>query len=344
MDVVYALQSFEPLEQPSIFLAGPSYRPKPGEEHKYGTTWRQEAIKLLEQLNFSGTVFNPEFQHNQLPDHWTYSRQVSWESEGLKLSTAILFWVPRSAELPGFTTNIEFGQFMQSGKIVVGAPESALHMDYIREWCSRLHIPYHTSLTQTIHSALDAVDADKYRRKLWFTSDTHFSSQRTLELSKRPFKSITDMDTAIVRHWNERVNHNDVVYHLGDFGATAFLSLLNAGEIRVIAGNYDDASTLKKLQADRRVRIIENNTVVQLRDYDFHLIHEPDKANNPENFYLFGHIHKLQMVKRNGLNVGVDCHDFSPVDVETILFWQNAINNHFDHNVFMPHLGNLHVT
>lgn len=339
MNIVYALQPFEPLEQPSIFLAGPSYKLSKGEKPTYGTTWRQETIKLLEQLNFTGTVFVPEFQHSQMPKNWTYSRHISWELECLKLATVILFWVPRSPELPGFTTNIEFGQYMQSGKIVVGAPENALCMDYIREWCRRLHIPYHTNLTQTIQSALDSVDADKYRRKLWFTSDTHFSSQRSLMLSRRPFSSITDMDTTIVRYWNERVNHNDVVYHLGDFGATTFLSLLNAGEIHIVAGNYDDPITLKKLQADRRVHIIENNTQIQLMDFDFYLIHEPDKANNPEHFYLFGHIHKLQMVKRNGLNVGVDCHDFAPIDVETVLFWHNAIKNHFDHNVFMPSLG-----
>ena len=40
-------------------------------------------------------------------------------------------------------------------------------------------------------------------------------------------------------------------------------------------------------------------------------------------------------VKENGLNVGVDCHKFSPIDVETVLFYRNAICNHYDENVFL---------
>ena len=34
--------------------------------------------------------------------------------------------------------------------------------------------------------------------KIWFTSDTHFSSERTLELSKRPFKSVEEMDKILI--------------------------------------------------------------------------------------------------------------------------------------------------
>ena len=40
------------------------------------------------------------------------------------------------------------------------------------------------------------------------------------------------------------------------------------------------------------------------------------------------------MVKRNGLNVGVDCHNFRPIDVETIEFYRTAIEKFYDENVF----------
>ena len=49
---------------------------------------------------------------------------------------------------------------------------------------------------------------------------------------------------------------------------------------------------------------------------------------------MFGHIHKLQMVKKNGLNVGVDCHNFKPISLEEVLWYKNAIENHYDINVF----------
>ena len=51
--------------------------------------------------------------------------------------------------------------------------------------------------------------------KLWFTSDTHFGSKRTLELSKRPFDTVEDMDSQIIENWNKAVGKNDTVIHLG---------------------------------------------------------------------------------------------------------------------------------
>ena len=44
---------------------------------------------------------------------------------------------------------------------------------------------------------------------------------------------------------------------------------------------------------------------------------------------------KLSMVKRFGLNVGVDCHNFYPIDEEVVKFYRNAIINHYDEEVFM---------
>lgn len=54
--------------------------------------------------------------------------------------------------------------------------------------------------------------------KFFFTSDTHFGEQRTLELSRRPFQNTAEMDKTIIDNWNKKVGKDDVVYHLGDFG------------------------------------------------------------------------------------------------------------------------------
>ena len=77
------------------------------------------------------------------------------------------------------------------------------------------------------------------------------------------------------------------------------------------------------------------HSVVVIRDKSFRLIHAPENIKYNDEFYLFGHIHKLQMVKKFGLNVGVDCHDFRPINEEIILFYRNAIEKHYDRNVFM---------
>lgn len=176
-----------------------------------------------------------------------------------------------------------------------------------------------------------------------FTADTHFGQQRTLELSRRPFYSVESMTDQLVSNWNLVVDSDDEVYHLGDFGDPEVIEQLNGGRIFLLPGNYDDEDVLWRLQQDPRVGLLDQPYQLLLPpEYDLptiHLIHEPERGTDPNAFYLFGHIHRLQMVKRNGLNVGVDCHDFYPIDLETVKFYHDAITKHYDENVFLERIG-----
>ena len=172
---------------------------------------------------------------------------------------------------------------------------------------------------------------------LFFTADTHFSSQRHLKYSRRPFKDVTEMNYRLISNWNETVKEEDTVYHLGDIGDIGCLRLLN-GNIIILPGNYETPQVLSGL--NDRYKIIRPNHRVSLEydgiTYQVYLVHKPEEANSMYNaFFLFGHIHKLQMVKRNGLNVGVDCHNFYPISIETIVFYMMTIKNYYDQNVFM---------
>lgn len=170
--------------------------------------------------------------------------------------------------------------------------------------------------------------------KIWFTSDTHFGSKRTLELSKRPFKSVEEMDRVIINNWNSIVGIYDTVFHLGDFGDYNKVKELN-GKIILIRGNYEYNDMLP-------VHTLLNYGFVDVWDeysnevegYYMNLTHKPSKVKNKKGINLFGHIHKLCMVKPYGLNVGIDCHNFKPIDLETVLFYHNAILNHYDNEVF----------
>ena len=53
--------------------------------------------------------------------------------------------------------------------------------------------------------------------KYWFTADTHLGHQNIIKYCNRPFKTLDEMDTAIIRNWNERVDPDDTVLVLGDF-------------------------------------------------------------------------------------------------------------------------------
>jgi hypothetical protein len=135
---------------PSIFLAGPTPR------NPVDRTWRPEALRLL--ADFDGFVFCPET--DAWGWHGNFGEQVEWEEAALKAATVIVFWVPRELlKMPGFTTNIEFGNWMGSGKVVFGAPPRAPKTGYMRYYCEKLGIPQADTLKDTLGLARGSVDA-----------------------------------------------------------------------------------------------------------------------------------------------------------------------------------------
>lgn len=132
----------------SIFLAGPSPR-------KLSTpSWRPEAIETLRALGWDGWILSPEPFNNRQKD-FDYAKQIEWEQEGLELADAILFWVPRLLpDMPAFTTNVEFGMWCNSGKIVLGAPDYAEKMSYLFYYAKKLGIPNFNNLHDTAYAAI----------------------------------------------------------------------------------------------------------------------------------------------------------------------------------------------
>jgi len=111
----------------SIFLAGPTPRSSDVE------TWRKEAIHILNDLGFDGIVYVPEFNNEDRT--FDLIKQVWWEREALFSSSVIVFWIPRSDVLPGYTTNIEFGYWMakDKGKVIYGRPDNSIKNNYL-DW------------------------------------------------------------------------------------------------------------------------------------------------------------------------------------------------------------------
>lgn len=110
----------------SIFLAGPTPR------EKDVVSWRVEAVKKLEKLGFDGVVYVPEYS-TWVPKT-NYVDQANWEREALTEATIILFWIPRSLpDMPGFSTNVEFGYWIHSKKVIYGRPDGAPKTKYL-DW------------------------------------------------------------------------------------------------------------------------------------------------------------------------------------------------------------------
>jgi calcineurin-like phosphoesterase family protein len=79
---------------------------------------------------------------------------------------------------------------------------------------------------------------------IFVISDTHFGHANIIKYCERPFKTIEEMDAALVRKWNKVVTNDDVVIHVGDFafsnkeGIKAYRGQLN-GRIWLLRGNHD---------------------------------------------------------------------------------------------------------
>lgn len=133
----------------SIFLAGPSPR-KDGDPN-----WRTEAIAYLEETAYEGVVFAPTYR-DKPTEAFDYDKQVGWERKWLNASDYIVFWIPRDLEkLPGFTTNVEFGLWLRSGKILLGSPPGAPKMDYLNWWAEVEFIPRFETLPALLDATLE---------------------------------------------------------------------------------------------------------------------------------------------------------------------------------------------
>eukprot|EP00727_Mastigamoeba_balamuthi_P003937 m51a1_g13540 hypothetical protein (177) ;mRNA; f:996-1825 len=137
----------------SIFLAGPTPRAPSA------PSWRVDAVRLLAARGYDGAVFSPES-----PDYPDYDAQVDWETTFLNAADCILFWVPREVvEMPGFTTNTEWGVWQASGKAVWGSPPWAAKVRYQRHQARALGVPLADTLEAAVDLALEMVGAGSPR-------------------------------------------------------------------------------------------------------------------------------------------------------------------------------------
>ena len=150
MQVIYSQEEAPKTFVKSIFLAGPSPRDK---EHY---NWRVDALKTLEELGYDGVVFVPLPRNGEWPTD--YDAQVNWEYDHLNMADIIAFWVPRDLkDLPAFTTNVEFGMFYESGKVVLGHPDGAPGMRYMVHHAKHENIPVYTDLKATLKESIDRI-------------------------------------------------------------------------------------------------------------------------------------------------------------------------------------------
>lgn len=156
MKVVYIGDEAPETVTKSIFLAGPTPRNKEEVE-----SWRPDALKILEDKGYDGVVFVPEDKNREFKKN--YDDQIEWEERYLNMADCILFWVPRDLSLDStdfpkmaaFTTNVEWGTWASSGKVVFGAPEDAEKVSYLKHYAEKFNAPIGDTLTETLELAME---------------------------------------------------------------------------------------------------------------------------------------------------------------------------------------------
>ena len=166
----------------------------------------------------------------------------------------------------------------------------------------------------------------------YFTSDQHFGHFNIIRLSRRPFKTVEEMDETMVERWNAKVRDDDTVYVLGDlfFRVATVEPILKRlkGHKHLVLGNHDPSWTDRVNLADyfESVQTLKEGTVdgrlVTMCHYP--MLSYPQARRG---YMIYGHIHNntgddywpLIMRRPRMLNAGVDVNNFEPVTFEELL-------------------------
>lgn len=129
----------------------------------------------------------------------------------------------------------------------------------------------------------------------FYIADTHFGHKNIIRYDNRPFKSVADMDDAIIKNWNKVVGSNDIVYILGDISwyddkrTAAIFNSLNGSKI-LIKGNHDRINKEVESCFERICDYLE----VQDGDEKVVMSHYPMPFWNGQfrdTVHLYGHVH-----------------------------------------------------
>lgn len=166
---------------------------------------------------------------------------------------------------------------------------------------------------------------------LFFTSDSHFSHARILELGDgRPFQNISHHNEMLIHNWNTLVGPEDTVVHCGDVALGPWPEGLNCvarlnGYKILIPGNHDRIFSGEKPARQERFRedyervfdeIWDEDNIIELGGQKFRISHFPAKevsiGGRPDRYpdkrpvndgtpIIHGHTHQPQQLTWAGV-------------------------------------------
>lgn len=167
---------------------------------------------------------------------------------------------------------------------------------------------------------------------VWFTSDLHLGHEAIVGILARPFKTVEEMDEALIEAVNERVAEGDELWILGDATcripkekAEALLRRIRCRRVHLVRGNHDkdwegsdvfaSVQDYKELKAEGKKLVLFHYPIAEWNGF-----------HHGWSLHLHGHIHSgLEYNEGNrakgvrAFDVGVDANGYAPVSLDEIL-------------------------
>lgn len=181
-------------------------------------------------------------------------------------------------------------------------------------------------------------------QSIFFTSDTHYSHSNICRATSRwgddnltrDFKSLDQMNDALVNNINEVVGENDILIHLGDWSFGGFENIAEfrnrilCKNIHLVLGNHDHHIERNKGDIQELFSSVNHYINLDLRKpsnirkgemdkFKFVLMHYPIASWDGMNdgvIHLHGHVHlppNLRISEGRAMDVGVDGNSYYPL-------------------------------
>ena len=159
-------------------------------------------------------------------------------------------------------------------------------------------------------------------RKIFVTSDLHFSHEAVLKYNNRPWKNVLEMNDALIENWNRKVSKRDTVIIVGDFAWERhgyFLNVLN-GKKELVIGSHDKMPK-KYLDNFSNVYMTKTFDYKKRTFVAMHCCPRVWERSYYGSICLFGHSHGRLKTYNLSFDVGVDVPEnrYSPIDMDEIL-------------------------
>lgn len=166
-----------------------------------------------------------------------------------------------------------------------------------------------------------------------YTADLHFGHANVIRFDHRPFLDVGEMDTTLIKLWNDRVQKDDEVYIVGDFCYRSakepewYLRQLK-GKKHLIIGNHDGV-ILNNEKALSYFETVDKMTEISDEGRRIILCHYPLAewdAFYRGSYHIYGHIHnkkedtfQLMSMVKNAYNAGCMINNYSPVSFNELV-------------------------